>query len=175
MKKIFLTLLLSFAIISCENNQSDVSSDYPTIIVESELVELTNKQYEAMNSGDIESVVDMYADDAMWSFPNGVNMEGKDAIRDMLESTTSIWNITSGDDTNYMAMKGTDTNEDGEEFEFHVLLSWGPQTFANDDTSITVPYHSATFFVGEDKKIQWTGAFYDRTKFVEAYDVDPIK
>ena len=47
--------------------------------------------------------------------------------------------------------------------------------FANDDTSITVPYHSATFFVGEDKKIQWTGAFYDRTKFVEAYDVDPIK
>ena len=98
MKKIFLTLLLSFAIISCENNQSDVSSDYPTIIDESELVELTNKQYEAMNSGDIESVVDMYADDAMWSFPNGVNMEGKDAIRDMLESTTSIWNITSGDD-----------------------------------------------------------------------------
>ena len=65
MKKIFLTLLLSFAIISCENNQSDVSSDYPTIIDESELVELTNKQYEAMNSGDIESVVDMYADDAV--------------------------------------------------------------------------------------------------------------
>ena len=45
MKNIFLTLLLSFAIIGCENNQSDVSSDYPTIIDESELVELTNKQY----------------------------------------------------------------------------------------------------------------------------------
>ena len=72
-------------------------------------------------------------------------------------------------------MKGTDTNEEGQEFDFHILLSWGPQTFSNDDTSITVPYHSATFFVGEDKKIQWTGAFYDRTKFVEAYDEDPIK
>ena len=66
-------------------------------------------------------------------------------------------------------------SENGEEFDFHILLSWGPQTFANDDTSITVPYHNATFFVGEDKKIQWTGAFYDRTKFVEAYDEDPIK
>ena len=105
MKKILLTLLLSFAIISCETNQSDVSSDYPTIIDESELVELTNMQYEAMNSGDIESVVDMYADDAMWSFPNGVNMEGKEAIKGMLESTTSMWNISSGEDTNYMAMK----------------------------------------------------------------------
>ena len=42
MKKTFITLVLSFAIISCENSQSDVSSDYPTIIDESELVELTN-------------------------------------------------------------------------------------------------------------------------------------
>jgi hypothetical protein len=117
----------------------------------------------------------MYSDTAMWSFPNGVNMEGKDQIQAMLETTTNIWNISAGEDTNYLAMKGTDTNEEGEEFDFHILLSWGPQTFSNDDTSITVPYHSATFFVGEDKKIQWTGAFYDRTKFVEAYDEDPIK
>ena len=102
-------------------------------------------------------------------------MEGKDQIKAMLETTTGIWKISSGEDTNYIAMKGTDTDENGEEFDFHILLSWGPQTFANDETSITVPYHNATFFVGEDKKIQWTGAFYDRTKFVEAYDEDPIK
>ena len=174
MKKIFLTLFMSFAILSCET-PAQADSDYPVVIDETELVELINSQYDAMNSGDIESVVGMYSDTAMWSFPNGVNMEGKDQIQAMLETTTNIWNISSGEDTNYLAMKGTDTNEEGEEFDFHILLSWGPQTFSNDDTSITVPYHSATFFVGEDKKIQWTGAFYDRTKFVEAYDEDPIK
>ena len=174
MKKIFLTLFMSFAILSCETS-TQADSDYPVVIDETELVELINSQYEAMNSGDIESVVGMYSDTAMWSFPNGVNMEGKDQIQAMLETTTNIWNISAGEDTNYLAMKGTDTNEEGEEFDFHILLSWGPQTFSNDDTSITVPYHSATFFVGEDKKIQWTGAFYDRTKFVEAYDEDPIK
>ena len=174
MKKIILTLILSFAIISCET-PTQANSDYPIVIDETELVELVNSQYEAMNSGNIESVMDLYSDTAMWSFPNGVNMEGKDQIKAMLETTTGIWQISSGEDTNYIAMKGTDTDENGEEFDFHILLSWGPQTFTNDDTSITVPYHNATFFVGEDKKIQWTGAFYDRTKFVEAYDEDPIK
>ena len=174
MKNIYIILLLSFAIFSCET-PTQANSDYPVVIDETELVALQNSQYESMNSGDIESVMDLYSDTAMWSFPNGVNMEGKDQIKSMLETTTGIWNISSGEDTNYIAMKGKDTNEDGEEFDFHILLSWGPQTFSNDDTSITVPYHSATFFVGEDKKIQWTGAFYDRTKFVEAYDEDPIK
>ena len=174
MKKIFLTLLMGFAILSCET-PAQADSDYPVVIDETELVELINSQYEAMNSGDIESVMNLYSDTAMWSFPNEVNMEGKDQIKAMLETTTGIWKISSGEDTNYLAMKGKDTNENGEEFDFNILLSWGPQTFSNDDTSITVPYHSATFFVGEDKKIQWTGAFYDRTKFVEAYDEDPIK
>ena len=37
----------------------------------------------------------------MWSFPNGVNMEGKDQIKAMLETTTGIWQISSGEDTNY--------------------------------------------------------------------------
>ena len=152
MKKIFLTLLMGFAILSCET-PAQADSDYPVVIDETELVELINSQYEAMNSGDIESVMNLYSDTAMWSFPNGVNMEGKDQIKAMLETTTGIWKISSGEDTNYLAMKGKDTNENGEEFDFNILLSWGPQTFSNDDTSITVPYHSATFFVGEDKKL----------------------
>ncbi len=174
MKKKYLIIILSFAILSCETS-TEANSDYPVVIDEAELVELTNSQYKAMNSGDIESVMNLYSDTAMWSFPNGVNMEGKDQIKTMLETTTGIWNISSGEDTNYLAMKGTNINDSGEEVDYHILLSWGPQTFSNDETSITVPYHSATFFVGDDKKIQWTGAFYDRTKFIEAYDEDPIK
>ena len=126
--------------------------------------------YEAMNSDDIESVLDFYADEAAWSFPNGVNIEGKEAIGEMLSTTTAIWDIARAEGTNYLALEGT--NESGEDFK--VLLSWGGQTFSNDDTSITVPYHNILFFT-DDNKIGWNAGFYDRTQFVEAYDEDPIK
>jgi len=170
MKKIFLTLIISFAILSCETANEQVNSDLPTVVDETELVAIADSMYEAMNSDDVESVLDFYADEAAWSFPNGVNIEGKEAIGEMLATTTSIWDITREEGTNYLALEGT--NESGEDFK--VLLSWGGQTFSNDDTSITVPYHNILFFT-DDNKIGWNAGFYDRTQFVEAYDEDPIK
>ena len=170
MKKIFLTLFISFAILSCETTNEQVNSDLPTVVDETELVAIADAMYEAMNSDDVESVLDFYADEAAWSFPNGVNIEGKEAIGEMLATTTSIWDITREEGTNYLALEGT--NESGEDFK--VLLSWGGQTFSNDDTSITVPYHNILFFT-DDNKIGWNAGFYDRTQFVEAYDEDPIK
>ena len=170
MKKIFLTLIISFAILSCETANEQVNTDLPTVVDETELVAIADAMYEAMNSDDVESVLDFYADEAAWSFPNGVNIEGKEAIGEMLATTTSIWDITREEGTNYLALEGT--NESGEDFK--VLLSWGGQTFSNDDTSITVPYHNILFFT-DDNKIGWNAGFYDRTQFVEAYDEDPIK
>ena len=170
MKKIFLTLILSFAILSCETPNEEANSDLPTVIDDTELVAIADAMYEAMNSDDVDSVLNFYADEASWSFPNGVNIEGKEAIGQMLATTTSIWDITREEGTNYLALKGT--NESGEDFK--VLLSWGGQTFSNDDTSITVPYHNILFFT-DDNKIGWNAGCYDRTKFVEAYDEDPIK
>ena len=170
MKKIFLTLLMSFAILSCETTNEQVNSDLPTVVDETELVAIADAMYEAMNSDDVESVLDFYADEAAWSFPNGVNIEGKEAIGEMLSTTTAIWDIARAEGTNYLALEGT--NESGEDFK--VLLSWGGQTFSNDDTSITVPYHNILFFT-DDNKIGWNAGFYDRTQFVEAYDEDPIK
>jgi len=170
MKKIFLTLIISFAILSCETANEQVNSDLPTVVDETELVAIADAMYEAMNSDDVESVLDFYADEAAWSFPNGVNIEGKEAIGEMLSTTTAIWDIARAEGTNYLALEGT--NESGEDFK--VLLSWGGQTFSNDDTSITVPYHNILFFT-DDNKIGWNAGFYDRTQFVEAYDEDPIK
>ena len=170
MKKIFLTLIISFAILSCETATEQVNSDLPTVIDETELVAIADAMYEAMNSDDVESVLDFYADESAWSFPNGVNIEGKEAIGEMLSTTTAIWDIARAEGTNYLALEGT--NESGEDFK--VLLSWGGQTFSNDDTSITVPYHNVLFFT-DDNKIGWNAGFYDRTQFVEAYDEDPIK
>tara|TARA_B100000575_G_C23142184_1_gene665083 strand:- start:5167 stop:5694 length:528 start_codon:yes stop_codon:yes gene_type:complete len=175
MKKIFLTLILSFAIIGCEAPAGDTNSDLPTVIDETELVAITDAMYEAMNSDNVEAMLDFYADEAMWSFPNGVNIEGKEAIGEMLKTTTAIWDIKREEGTNYIAMKATDTNEAGEEEEFKILLGWGGQTFSNDETSITVPYHQVLVFFGDDNKIGWNAGFYDRTKFVESYDEDPIK
>ena len=170
MKKIFLTLFISFTILSCETTNEQVNSDLPTVVDETELVAIADAMYEAMNSDDVESVLDFYADESAWSFPNGVNIEGKEAIGEMLSTTTAIWDIARAEDTNYLALEGT--NESGEDFK--VLLSWGGQTFSNDDTSITVPYHNILFFT-DDNKIGWNAGFYDRTQFVEAYDEDPIK
>ena len=170
MNKIFLTLFISFAILSCETTNEQVNSDLPTVVDETELVAIADAMYEAMNSDDVESVLDFYADEAAWSFPNGVNIEGKEAIGEMLSTTTAIWDIARAEGTNYLALEGT--NESGEDFK--VLLSWGGQTFSNDDTSITVPYHNILFFT-DDNKIGWNAGFYDRTQFVEAYDEDPIK
>ena len=59
MKKLIFTLILSLAIIGCEA-PTQANSDYPVVIDETELVELVNSQYEAMNSGNIESVMDLY-------------------------------------------------------------------------------------------------------------------
>ena len=170
MKKIFLTLFIGFAILSCETTNEQVNSDLPTVVDETELVAIADAMYEAMNSDDVESVLDFYADESAWSFPNGVNIEGKEAIGEMLSTTTAIWDIARAEGTNYLALEGT--NESGEDFK--VLLSWGGQTFSNDDTSITVPYHNVLFFT-DDNKIGWNAGFYDRTQFVEAYDEDPIK
>ena len=163
-------LFISFTILSCETTNEQVNSDLPTVVDETELVAIADAMYEAMNSDDVESVLDFYADEAAWSFPNGVNIEGKEAIGEMLSTTTAIWDIARAEGTNYLALEGT--NESGEDFK--VLLSWGGQTFSNDDTSITVPYHNILFFT-DDNKIGWNAGFYDRTQFVEAYDEDPIK
>jgi Ketosteroid isomerase homolog len=94
MKKIFLTLILSFAILSCETPNEEANSDLPTVIDDTELVAIADAMYEAMNSDDVDSVLNFYADEASWSFPNGVNIEGKEAIGQMLATTTSIWDIT---------------------------------------------------------------------------------
>ena len=107
MKKIFLTLFISFTILSCETTNEQVNSDLPTVVDETELVAIADAMYEAMNSDDVESVLDFYADESAWSFPNGVNIEGKEAIGEMLSTTTAIWDIARAEDTNYLALEGT--------------------------------------------------------------------
>ena len=170
MKKIILTLILSFAIISCET-PTQANSDFPSVVDSSKYEEIANAWTDAVNAQDVDLAMSYFSDDAVWAFPNGVQIQGKEAIGDLMQTTSSIWtSIENSEDTNYLALEGT--NESGEDFK--VLLSWGGQTFSNDDTSITVPYHNILFFT-DDNKIGWNAGFYDRTQFVEAYDEDPIK
>tara|TARA_B110000014_G_scaffold166978_1_gene118232 strand:+ start:71 stop:583 length:513 start_codon:yes stop_codon:yes gene_type:complete len=170
MKKIFLTLLLSFAIIGCETSTEE-NSEFPSVVDSTKYEEIANAWTDAINSQDIDLAMSFFSDDAVWSFPNGVQVEGKEAISNLMQTTSSIWtSITNSDDTNYLALEGT--NEAGEDFK--VLMSWGASTYANDENSITIPYHNVIFF-NDDNKMSFQGGFYDRTKFLEAYDVDPIK
>ena len=52
--------------------------------------------------------------------------------------------------------------------------SWGDATYANEATSITIPYHQVTWFT-EDNLIAGISGLYDRTELVASYDEDPIK
>ena len=170
MKKIFLTLFLSFAILSCETS-TEANSDFPTIVDSSQYEEIANAWTNAVNAQDIDLAMSYFSDDAVWAFPNGVQVEGKEEIASLMQATSSIWtSIENSDNTNYLALEGT--NEAGEDFK--VLLSWGDATYSNDVNSITVPYHNVIFFT-DDNKMSFQGGFYDRTQFVQSYDEDPIK
>ena len=120
MKNFISILFLSFAIISCEAPSSG-DSDFPTFIDSEELEELANTIQDALNSGDLETALTYYDDEVSWLFPNGVEVEGKEAVGEMLKTTSSMWDITSSDDTNYLAFEGSDENEEGEEVRFRVL------------------------------------------------------
>ena len=170
MKKIFLTIFLSFAILSCETS-TEANSDFPTIVDSSQYEEIANAWTNAVNAQDIDLAMSYFSDDAVWAFPNGVQVEGKEEITSLMQATSSIWtSIENSENTNYLALEGT--NEAGEDFK--VLLSWGDATYSNDVNSITVPYHNVIFFT-DDNKMSFQGGFYDRTKFVQSYDEDPIK
>ena len=170
MKKTLLILLLSFAIIACET-ATEENSEFPSVVDSTKYEEIANSWTDALNSQDIDLALSYFSNDAVWSFPNGVQIEGQEAISNLMETTSSIWtSITNSDDTNYLALEGTD--EAGE--DFRVLLSWGGSTYSNDKNSITIPYHNVIFF-NDDDKMSFQGGYYDRTKFIESYDEDPIK
>jgi len=175
MKNIYLILILSSTIIGCQATKEDPNSDFYTIIKSDELESLANIIQDALNAGDVETALTYYDDNASWSFPNGVEVKGKEAIGEMLKTTSTMWNVSNSEDTNYLAFEGSDIDDDGEEVNFRMLLSWGPTTFTNDDTTISIPYHSVQIFFGEDNKLVWQAGFYDRTKFVEYYETDIIK
>ena len=169
MKKIFLTRILSFALIGCETTSDQVDSDLPSVVDAAPFIEIYSALNEAMNNKDIESATALFNENAVWSFPNEVEVEGVEAIGEMLTTTTSIWdNISNFNEDDVLALEGT---EDGE--TWNALMAWGEQSYSNDDITITVPYH--LFMAVYEGKIQWLGGLYDRTKFVEYYDQDPIK
>ena len=83
MKKIFLTLLLSFAIIGCETSTEE-NSEFPSVVDSTKYEEIANAWTDAINSQDIDLAMSYFSDDAVWSFPNGVQVEGKDAISNLM-------------------------------------------------------------------------------------------
>ena len=113
-----------------------------TLIDPTDLIAVADAFNDALNSGDVEAASAMLADDVSWGFPNGVNIEGKDAVTQMLTVTTQIWTTIDqqSGDTNYLGVTG---GEQGEEWT--ALLSWGQATYANEANSVSVPYHQVTW------------------------------
>ena len=76
MKKIILTLILSFAIISCET-PSQANSDFPLVVDSSKYEEIANAWTDAVNAQDVDLAMSYFSDDAVWAFPNGVQIQEK--------------------------------------------------------------------------------------------------
>ena len=169
MKNFITILILSLAIIGCQAPNADPNGR--TLIDPTDLIAVADSFNDALNSGDVEAASAMLADDVSWGFPNGVNIEGKDAVTQMLAVTTQIWTTIDqqSGETNYLGVTG---GEQGEEWT--ALLSWGQATYANEANSVSVPYHQVTWFT-EDNLIGAIYGLYDRTELVASYDEDPIK
>ena len=169
MKNFITILILSLAIIGCQAPNADPNGR--TLIDPTDLIAVADSFNDALNSGDVEVASAMLADDVSWGFPNGVNIEGKDAVTQMLTVTTQIWTTIDqqSGETNYLGVTG---GEQGEEWT--ALLSWGQATYANEANSVSVPYHQVTWFT-EDNLIGAIYGLYDRTELVASYDEDPIK
>ena len=169
MRNFITIMILSLAMIGCQAPTADPNGR--TLIDPTDLIAVADAFNDALNSGDVEAASAMLADDVSWGFPNGVNIEGKDAVTQMLTVTTQIWTTIDqqSGDTNYLGVTG---GEQGEEWT--ALLSWGQATYANEANSVSVPYHQVTWFT-EDKLIAAIYGLYDRTELVASYDEDPIK
>ena len=169
MKNYITILLMSLAIIGCQAPTAD--PDGRTLIDPSDLIAVSEAFSDALNSADIETASSMLSEDVSWAFPNGVTVEGKEAVTELLATTTQIWTTIdqNSGDTAYLGVTG---GEEGEEWK--VLLSWGEATYANEATSISIPYHQVTWFT-DDNLIAGISGLYDRTELVASYDEDPIK
>ena len=172
MKKLIFTLILSLAIIGCEAPQSaSADPDGRSLIDPTEMIEVADAFNAALTSGDIDQASSFLSEDATWSFPNGVTIEGKEAVTSMMASVNQIWTTIdqNSGDTVHLGVTG---GEEGSEWK--VLLSWGEATYSNDVNSITVPYHQVTWFT-DDNQIGAISGLYDRTELVASYSEDPIK
>jgi len=169
MKKYITILLLSLAIIGCEAPSADPNGR--TLIDPTDLIAVSDAFDDALNSADIEKLSSMLSEDVSWAFPNGVTVEGKEAVTELLAGVSQIWTTIdqNSGDTVHLGVTG---GEEGE--EWRVLLSWGEATYANEATSISIPYHQVTWFT-DDNLIAGISGLYDRTELVASYEEDPIK
>jgi len=169
MKNYITILLMSLAIIGCQAPTAD--PDGRTLIDPSDLIAVSDAFDDALNSADIETASSMLSEDVSWAFPNGVTVEGKEAVTELLTGVSQIWTTIdqNSGDTVHLGVTG---GEEGEEWK--VLLSWGEATYANEATSISIPYHQVTWFT-DDNLIAGISGLYDRTELVASYDEDPIK
>jgi len=169
MKNYITILLMSLAIIGCQAPSAD--PDGRSLVDPTDLIAVSDAFNDALNSADIETASSMLSEDVWWTFPNGVTVEGKEAVTELLSGVSQIWDTIdqNAGDTAHLGVTG---GEEGEEWT--ALLSWGQATYANEANSVSVPYHQATWFT-EDNLIAGILGLYDRTDLVASYDEDPIK
>jgi len=160
---------MSLAIIGCQAPTAD--PDGRTLIDPSDLIAVSDAFDDALNSADIEKLSSLLSEDVSWSFPNGVTVEGKEAVTELLAGVSQIWTTIDQNSGDTIHLGVTGSNENG---DWKILLSWGEATYANEATSISIPYHQVTWFT-DDNLIAGISGLYDRTELVASYEEDPIK
>ena len=107
MKNFITIMILSLAMIGCQAPTADPNGR--TLIDPTDLIAVSDAFNDALNSADIEAASSMLSEDASWAFPNGVTVEGREAVSELLAGVSQIWTTIdqNSGDTVHLGVTGS--------------------------------------------------------------------
>ena len=149
-----LTLSL-FILVSCNQNVSDNSAFDEGLAKFEKNKSLADKTFDAFIAKDLDAMMDMYADDAIWSPANTLDSLNKDALREGMTGWMTEFEVFSFNDRQYYP--GVDDNfiPDGS------VRTYGTWVGTHNSGATTVSkYYSVTQF-NDDGKIVTALEWFD--------------
>ena len=172
MKKLLLVLLIT-PILFTSCNDCNCEVDGRKLIDAAPLEAKAQLMKEAFANKDVDGMLELFAEDMVWTFPNGEKIEGKEQARAVFTSVFSQWEemrMDAGGEENPPIVFATERDNG------RWLVRWSPYYYkATNGKEITLMNHNAIGF-RDDGKIKGIYTYYDRNELSKMYDEeDPLE